>query len=116
MRYIRYAFWAVVGIGLISVAIANRGVVTLSLFPDAISDLLGLNHNISLPLFIVILMSVAVGLLIGFVWEWLREHKFRSEKNRTQKELKNTQREIRRMKGSEKEHKDDVLALLDEAG
>jgi len=116
MRYIRYAFWAVVGIGLISVAIANRGIVHLKLFPDAISDLLGLNHNISLPLFIVILMSVAAGLLIGFVWEWLREHKHRSAKNRTQKELKQTKREVRRLKGGDKEHKDEVLVLLDETG
>lgn len=116
MRYIRYAFWAVVGIGLISVAIANRGIVQLKLFPDAISDLLGLNHSLSLPLFIVILMGVAVGLMIGFVWEWLREHKHRSEKNRTQKELKQTKREVRRLKGGDKKHKDEVLALLDETG
>lgn len=116
MRYIRYAFWVVVGIGLISVAIANRGFATVNLFPEAIADLLGLNHSLSLPLFIIILVSVAAGLLIGFVWEWLREHKFRSEKNRTHKELKQTKREVRRLKGAQKEHKDDVLALLDEAG
>ncbi|WP_127114837.1 lipopolysaccharide assembly protein LapA domain-containing protein [Shimia sediminis] len=115
MRYIRYGFWAVVGIALISVAMANRGIVQLRLFPDAISDLLGLNHTIALPLFIVILMSIAVGLLIGFVWEWLREHKHRSEKNRTQRALKQTQREVRRLKGGTEAKKDDVLAILDEA-
>ena len=115
MRYIRYGFWAVVGIALISVAMANRGIVHLKLLPDALSDLLGLNHSISLPLFVVILMSVAVGLLIGFVWEWLREHKHRSEKNRTQRELKQTQREMRRLKGGADKKPDEVLAILDEA-
>ena len=115
MRYIRYGFWAVVGIALISVAMANRGIVTLNLFPEAIAELLGINHSISLPLFVVILAGVAVGLLIGFVWEWLREHKHRSEKNRTHRELKQTQREMRRLKGSEGKKQDEVLAILDEA-
>lgn len=116
MRYIRYAFLAVLGIVLISVAIANRGIVTLNLLPDAIGDLIGINHSISLPLFIVILISIAVGLLIGFVWEWMREHKHRSAKSKTQKELKQTQREVRRLKGADNKNKDEVLALLDETG
>lgn len=115
MRYIRYGFWAVVGIALISVAMANRGIVTLNLFPEAIAGLLGINHSISLPLFVVILAGVAVGLLIGFIWEWLREHKHRSEKNRTQRELKQTKREVRRLKGKGDKKQDEVLAILDEA-
>lgn len=115
MRYIRYAFWAVLGIILISVAIANRGVVTLNLFPEAIADLVGMNESVSLPMFVVILASIAAGLLIGFVWEWLREHKHRSEKSRTQRELKQTKREMRRLKGRGGEKQDEVLAILDEA-
>lgn len=115
MRYIRYAFWAVLAIVLISVAIANRGIVTLNLFPGAIADLVGVNESISLPLYAVILAGIAAGLLIGFVWEWLREHKYRSAKSRTQKELKQTQREMRRLKGKDGEKQDEVIALLDKA-
>lgn len=113
MRYIRYAFWAVLGVVLISVAIANRDDVTLNLFPEAIADLVGLNQSITLPLYAVILAGIAAGLLIGFVWEWLREHKHRSAKSRTQKELKQAQREMRRLKGRDGEKQDEVIALLE---
>ncbi len=115
MRYIRYAFLGAIGIILISVAIANLAAVQLVLLPDALADLFGFNFTITLPLFVVILGSIAVGLLIGFIWEWLREHKHRSEKSKTQKELKQTQREVRRLKGKQNEKKDEVLVLLEEA-
>lgn len=114
MRYIRYGFLAALGIVLISVAIANRAVVTLTLLPETLADLVGVNLSISLPQFVVILASIASGLLIGFCWEWMREHKHRSEKSKTQKELQTTQREVRRLKGKQNEKKDEVLALLDE--
>ncbi|WP_204113427.1 lipopolysaccharide assembly protein LapA domain-containing protein [Shimia biformata] len=115
MRYIRYAFLATLGVVLVAVALANRGSVTLVLLPDALSDLLGLDHSISLPLFVVIFGSLIVGVLIGFVWEWLREHKHRSGKTRAERELAKTQRDLRRVKGKQSEGKDEVLALLDEA-
>ena len=59
--------------------------------------------------------GIVGGLLIGFVWEWLREYKLRAAAGRTERELKDTQREVRRLKGKQNENKDEVLALLDEA-
>ena len=44
MRYIRYAFLAVLAIALVSVALANRGMVTLTLLPSGLSDMAGLNR------------------------------------------------------------------------
>jgi uncharacterized integral membrane protein len=115
MRYIRYAFLATLGVILISVALANRGFVTLNLLPPALSDLLGIDYAISLPLFIVIFASIVAGLLIGFVWEWLREMKHRSGKARAERQLRETKREVRRLKKGDSRDKDEVLALLDEA-
>ncbi len=115
MRYIRYAFLATLGVVLICVALANRGNVTLNLLPEPLADLLGLGYSVSLPLFIVIFGGIVAGLLIGFVWEWLREYKIRAAAGRTERELKQTQREVRRLKGAQGEPKDEVLALLDEA-
>lgn len=115
MRYVRYAFLATLGVVLISVALANRGVVTLKLLPEALADLVGLHYSISLPLFVVILGSIIAGLLIGFVWEWMREYKIRAAASRAQRELQQTKREVRRLKGRQEENKDEVLALLDEA-
>jgi uncharacterized integral membrane protein len=113
MRYIRYAFLAALAIVLISVAMANRGFVTLSLLPATLADLIGFGYSITLPLYVVIFASIAVGLLIGFVWEWLREHKHRADKSKTQRALKQTEREVRRLKGGEGKPQDEVLAILE---
>jgi uncharacterized integral membrane protein len=115
MRYIRYLFLAVLAVALVSVAVANREVVTLQLLPEALSRLVGLNRTIDLPLYLVIFGGIAAGLLIGFVWEWMREGKHRAEAARRAAEVKKLNRELRRVKGQRDEGKDEVLALLDEA-
>ena len=115
MRYIKYLFLAVLGICLITVALANRGAVTLRLMPEGMADLTGLSFQVQLPLFLVIFAGIVAGLLIGFVWEWLREHKHRAEAARKAREVGQLEREVRRLKASEGEGKDDVLALLETA-
>ncbi|MBR9844169.1 MAG: LapA family protein [Rhodobacteraceae bacterium] len=115
MRYIRYAFLAALAVVLIAVAMANRGFVTLNLLPSALADLTGFGWSMSLPLYVVIFASIAGGVLIGFIWEWLREHKHRAAGSQVQRELTQTKREIRRIKGNEGKPQDEVLAILDEA-
>ncbi|SEQ61692.1 lipopolysaccharide assembly protein LapA domain-containing protein [Thalassovita taeanensis] len=114
MRYIRYAFLACLGVALVSVALANRGVVTLSLLPATLAEFLGLNHQISLPLFVVIFGGIVTGLLIGFLWEWMREYKHRAEASRKAREVHTLERQLRREKRRGAGPKDEVLALLDE--
>ncbi len=115
MRYIRYAFLATLGIVLISVSLANREAVELTLMPQAIADLVGVNFSISLPLFIVVLGSIVAGLVIGFLWEWLREHKHRADASAKTGEVRKLEREVKKLKKKQNEGKDEVLAILDEA-
>lgn len=115
MRYIKYAFLAAMALILVAVALANRAMTTLTLLPSGIADLVGLNRSIDLPLFGIILAGVAAGLLIGFVWEWLREFKQRAESARKDARIKTLERELRRLKAEKHEGKDEVLAILDEA-
>lgn len=115
MRYIRYAILAAIAVCLVSVSLANRGMVTLNLFPNDLANLFGLNRSVELPLFVVIFGGIAVGLLIGFIWEWIREYKQRAEAARQTREMHSMQRELRRLKGKQAEGKDEVLAILDEA-
>lgn len=115
MRYIRYGFLGALGVVLIAVALANRELVTLTLLPEALGGLIGVNLSISLPLFVVILGAIVVGLLVGFVWEWMREHRFRADKTKAERALHQSRREVRRLKGKQSEDKDEVLVLLDEA-
>ena len=113
MRYIRYLILAAIGVALIAVALANRGMVSLTLLPEGLARIIGMNQSITLPLFVVIFLGVAAGVLIGFIWEWLREHKHRAEVNRKSKEVGKLEREVKKLKGEKHQGKDEVLALLD---
>ena len=113
MRYIRYAFLAVLAICLVAVALANREMVTLQLLPTDLSTLLGIQQRVTLPLFIVIFGGIVAGLMIGFVWEWLREHKHRARAANEAAERRRLERELKRSHQEQDKGKDDVLALLE---
>ena len=113
MRYINYAFWAAVAICLIVLGLANRGMVELRALPNGLADLIGVSPTIELPLFVPILLGVAIGLLVGFFWEWLREHKHRASASQSRREAKKLEREVERLKAEKHEGKDEVLALLE---
>lgn len=114
MRYIRYAFLGTLGIVLVSVSLANRQAVTLKMLPDDLAHLLGFDFSLTLPLFLVVLGSIAAGVVIGFVWEWLREHKHRRTADVKHREVRKLEREVKSLKQKQNDGKDDVLALLDD--
>ena len=115
MRYIKIVLLAIIAVALVAVSLANREMVTLELLPTDLAGLVGLNQSINLPLFVVIFGGVAIGLLIGFLWEWVREYKQRAEAAAQRREMDRMRREIKRLKADKHEGKDDVLAILDEA-
>ncbi|SDX23303.1 lipopolysaccharide assembly protein LapA domain-containing protein [Litoreibacter albidus] len=115
MRYVRYVFMAVVGLSLILVALANRGMVTIKLLPEEMAAYLGQPLSYELPLFVVIFGGIILGLLIGFVWEWLREHKHRADARLQKREKEKLEREVKGLKRKSNEGKDEVLALLDDS-
>ncbi len=115
MRYIKYVLLAVIAVVLVCVSLANRESVMLELLPADLAGLMGLEYSISLPLFVVIFGGVGIGLLVGFLWEWIREHKQRAEAAAQRREMDRMRREIKRLKADKHEGKDDVLAILDEA-
>jgi len=115
MRYVRYACIAIFALALILVAIANRGMVTLRILPDELSGLAALNPTYDMPLFVVIFGGVLAGLILGFIWEWIREAKERAAAARQAREMRALRAEIRRLKGEKHQGKDEVLAILEEA-
>ncbi len=115
MRYVRYASIAVFAIALILVALANRSVVTVKLLPEELAGMAVLNPSYDMPLFIVMFGGILAGLVIGFIWEWIREAKERMAAARQAQEMQRLRAEIRRLKGEKHEGKDEVLVLLDEA-
>ena len=113
MKNIRYGFWAIVGLILVLVGLANRDFATVRAMPPAFADMLGISPDVSLPMFIIIFVSVGVGLLIGFLWEWVREHRIRAESRQKAREVSQLKREVDALKSKHVGPEDDVLALLD---
>ena len=115
MRFIRYAFMAVLAMALVAVAFGNRDVVTLRLLPSELDNLVGFAWTVELPLFIVIFAGVIAGLLISFVWQAIREISMRSEVSRHKNEARELKQEVRKLKTEPTAPQDEVLALLEEA-
>ena len=114
IRYLRLLLLAVLGLILLTVALANRAPVTVRLLPDDMAALTGLTWAMELPLFLVILGGILAGVLIGFVWEWVREHGHRATASQKSREVTRLERELAVLKDSSSvPPKDEVLALLD---
>ncbi|MEI2685666.1 MAG: LapA family protein [Cypionkella sp.] len=114
MRYLQFVLIGAFGIALLLVAMANRAVVTVNLLPPDLAAFLGLTWAMELPLFLVIFGGLASGLLVGFVWEWLREHKHRRVASTKTREVSKLERELAIMRDTHSLPQDDVLALLDQ--
>ena len=115
MRYIRYAFLAALAVVLIAIAMANRSMVTLQLLPDDLAALLEFQQSLAVPVFLVFFTGIVAGLLIGFFWEWLREHKHRSEAAVRKTEVRKLERELKKTQAERDKDKDEVLAILDQS-
>jgi uncharacterized integral membrane protein len=118
MKTIRYSFWAIVGLCRILIGLANRDAVTVRAMPEAVGDLVGVTPDVQLPLFVVIFISVGAGLMIGFLWEWVREHRMRADARGKAREVESLRREVDQLRGAAAGAKsdDDVLALLEKTG
>jgi lipopolysaccharide assembly protein A len=114
IRYLRLIFIGLVGLCLLTVALANRAPVSVRLLPEDLAALTGLTWAMELPLFLVIFGGVIAGILIGFVWEWFREHGHRATASQKSREVARLERELAVLKDATTvPPKDDVLALLE---
>ena len=113
MRFLRLLFIAALAIILIAVALANRDIVTLSAFPANFGQYLGGRWSVDLPLFLVIFLAFAVGMLAGLMWEWLRESPFRREARLHADRATRLENEVGRLRQRHAAPEDEVLAILD---
>ncbi len=115
LRLVKYLVLLVLGIGIVVLSLANRGPMTLQLLPHDLAAFVGYNQTVQLPVFAVILIGVATGLLIGFIWEWLREYRIRADAARDRAEAKRLRETMARDgRAPTRREGEDVLALLDE--
>lgn len=117
IRFFKYLTLLLIVACLVTIALANRDPVTLSLLPPALEEFLGMSWAKlrDIPLYAVFYGGVVVGLLIGFLWEWIREAKHRQEADKRQKQVIDLKREVSKLKGGKNVGEDDVLAILENA-
>jgi uncharacterized integral membrane protein len=113
IRTFRYVLIVLLGLALLTVALANRAPVAVRLVPDDVAAFLGLSMSAELPLFLIIFAGIVAGLMIGFVWEWLREAKHRTTASTKSREVARLERELAALRGTTTDTDDDILALLD---
>ena len=112
MRLIRTLFLFCLATLLFLLSLANSEKVTLYFLPENLAALFEIEIAVNIPLFLVFFSGIFIGLVIGFVWEWLREYKFRAEVNSYQKRLFKAENELSELHAKENK-KDDVLTLLE---
>ncbi|GLS88145.1 phosphoribosylanthranilate isomerase [Cypionkella aquatica] len=112
-RYLRYLILAAVGLALLIVALANRTPVLLKAMPDDFAAFLGVSWQIELPVFVLLFSGIVIGVLVGFLWEWAREHKHRATASTKTREVSRLERELATMRDATSVPQDDVIALLD---
>lgn len=113
MRFLRLTFIMLLAIILIAVALANRHVVTLSAFPANFGQYLGGQWSVDLPLFLVVFLAFALGMLAGLVWEWLREAQDRRQLRLHADRAARLENEVGHLRERHAAPKDEVLAILD---
>lgn len=113
LRYVKYTLLVLLGLALLTVALANRGAVTLSILPQDLGSLVGWNWTAEVPLFAVLFGGAVIGLLIGVVGEWIREHRQRAEAAEMRRRLERAERELARLRGGSGQPADELIALVE---
>jgi uncharacterized integral membrane protein len=83
-----------IAIIVVLLAVANRGPVTLSFDPFSREPL----FTATLPLFAVIFLAVALGVLIGGTAAWMAQAKHRREKRHLRREARHLRHESERLR------------------
>jgi len=115
MRAIRLFFIFLLAAVLILVALANHGPITVNLLPETLARFAGGQWSLTMPAFLALFLAMAFGLIVGLVWEWLRESRQRGEAKAHARELARLEREVGDLRRTHAAPKDEVLAILDEA-
>jgi uncharacterized integral membrane protein len=80
---------------MIAFAVANRQIVTVSLDPFGGSD-----SGLALPLFVLVILLLIIGVLIGGLAAWVRQGKWRSAARRGERQLQALRKKLEAYEGT----------------
>ena len=98
MRYIKLLAWILVGVLLIIFALGNNQTVQVYLFPNIFSNTLIARSIFPMPLFIIVYLVLLIGVIFGFVFEYLRQYKYRLNLRKYKKEMNSLRAEVQELK------------------
>ena len=113
MRILKIIFLILLGIVLCFLALANRDPITLRLIPDFLTPIIDL-PSLQIPVFVALFGGILLGLFVGFIWEWIREHQHRSTAQRNKNKIKELEDGISQS-GNSLVTQDDVLSILEKS-
>ena len=112
-RLLKQIILGIILIAIVMVALANREMTTVQLIPEPLVPLFGgTNYSVTLPLFVSLLAAIGVGLLVGYLFEWIRERKHRRAVVQRERQVSRLESEVEKLRRKTGEGEDDVLALL----
>jgi uncharacterized integral membrane protein len=103
-KFIAIAVLVPLAIVIVMFAVANREIITVSFDPfDSAHPAFALK----MPLFILIFALVALGVVVGGIAAWLRQHKWRARARRAEAEA----RDLRGRLDTQQPHRNAPVAL-----
>ena len=110
LRTIKIAVLCILMLGIVVLALANRQLVTVKILPEGLDQIYPASFEI--PLYAVSILSILVGLLIGYILEYLREHRFRKTANQKTRQVAKLEREVSTLKKQNLTEEEQILELL----
>jgi uncharacterized integral membrane protein len=84
-KFVTFAILIPLAVVIVMFAVANRETITVSFDPF---DMAHPAYALKLPLFILIFVLVGVGVVVGGIAAWLRQHKWRMRARRAEAEAR----------------------------
>jgi uncharacterized integral membrane protein len=86
MRFLKFVLLLPIVAAVVLVALGNRQIVTLHLHP--FQDIEQPEHTLDVPLYLVMLVAVMIGVVIGGFATWLEQGRHRAAARRARAEVK----------------------------
>lgn len=97
LRYLKLLFILPLGIAVIGLAVINRAPVKLTYWPQQ----LGGELSLTLPLFVVLMLALMVGVVLGGLATWLAQGSHRRAERQYRKEAERLKTEAERLKAQQ---------------
>jgi uncharacterized integral membrane protein len=94
MRFLKFLLLLPIVAAVVLVALGNRQFVTLHLHP--FQDIEMPDHTLDVPLYLVMLVAVMIGVVLGGFATWLEQGRHRAAARRARAEVKRLTAEIAR--------------------